>query len=115
MKKFIAILVSSVMLWAPMGTLAGMADSNSVLEQPAAQSMDMDALVAQMAALGVTEEQLQNRIANMTQAEQAQLANSLGNLPAGQDILSLAFTVFLLFMITDMLGATDVFTFVNEL
>ncbi len=114
-KKFIVMVVSTIMLLAPIGAQAGMADSNSVLEQPATTVFDMDALAAQMAALGVTEQQLQDRLATMTEAEQAQLANNLNNLPAGQDVLSLAFTIFLVFMVTDMMGATDVFTFVNEL
>jgi hypothetical protein len=42
-----------------------------------------------------------------------QLNNHLTELPAGGDILGLAVLVFLVFVLTDVIGATDIFPFIH--
>ena len=115
MKKLLAYVVSAILMWSPIAAQAGMATSESLSATPIETLLNNDAFIQQMSDLGVSQAQLSDRLSQMTAAEQAQLANNLGNLPAGQDVLSLVFTVFLVFMITDMLGATDVFSFVHKL
>ncbi|MDH5301970.1 MAG: PA2779 family protein [Gammaproteobacteria bacterium] len=67
----------------------------------------------QLISLGVSPEQVQARVDAMTDEEVQQLAGQLQQLPAGGDIVGLLIFFFVLFVITDMLGATDIFPFVK--
>lgn len=78
-----------------------------------AQWLDRDELQQQLAEQGVDMATARSRIAALTDAEVAQMNQQLDNLPAGQGILGLAATIFVVFIITDAIGATDVFTFVK--
>lgn len=62
---------------------------------------------------GVAPEMVEARIAHLTDQEAQQLAAQLESLPAGGDILGAVLLIFLVFVITDALGVTDVFPFVH--
>jgi hypothetical protein len=49
----------------------------------------------------------------MTQDEVAQLNQQINQLPAGGDGLGIVILVFLVFVITDVIGATDIFPFIH--
>lgn len=68
------------------------------------------ALVAQ----GVDEQAVQARVQAMTDAEIAQLAGQVEHAPAGGDALGLLFTVFIILLITDIMGLTKVFPFTRS-
>ena len=69
-----------------------------------------------MVAQGINPIEAKARIANLTNNEIQKLNGLLGELPAGGiDIISTAVFVFLVFLITDLLGATDLFPFVKPL
>ena len=53
------------------------------------------------------------RIAQMTDQEIAHLNQQLAELPAGGDVLGLVVLIFIVFIITDAIGATDIFPFVH--
>ena len=57
------------------------------------------------------------RAANMTDAEVMQIAGQLEQLPAGQDalgtVLGVVIVIFLVLLVTDILGLTNVFPFVR--
>ena len=66
----------------------------------------------QLAAFGVDLEQAQARVAALTEAEAAELAGRLEELPAGGlDVLAVALVVFLVLLLTDILGYTKIFPF----
>jgi len=66
----------------------------------------------QLAAFGVDLEQAQARVAALTDAEAAELAARIDELPAGGlDVLALVLVVFLVLLITDILGYTKIFPF----
>ena len=71
----------------------------------------------QMEALGVDPDEASARAATMTDEEVMQIAGQLDQLPAGQDalstILGAALVIFLILLITDILGLTNVFPFVR--
>jgi hypothetical protein len=71
----------------------------------------------QMEALGVDPDDASARAASMTDAEVMQIAGQLDQLPAGQDalgaILGAALVVFVILLITDILGLTNIFPFVR--
>lgn len=64
-------------------------------------------------ALGVDPEQAKQRVANLSAEEIQMLNKRLGELPAGGDVLGIVVLFFLVFIITDAIGATDIFPFVD--
>lgn len=77
------------------------------------QILDRETARQQLLALGVSPEEVKQRVAQMTDAEVAQLNQHLADLPAGGDIWGVLLLLFIVFIITDMLGATDIFPFVK--
>lgn len=69
-----------------------------------------DALVGQ----GVDAGAAAARVQAMSDAEVAQLAHRVDQAPAGGDVLGLAFTIFIVLLITDILGLTKVFPFTRS-
>ena len=67
---------------------------------------------SQLEAHGVRPAEVKARVAALTDEEAAQLAGQLERLPAGGEGIVGAFViVFLVLLITDLLGLTQVFTF----
>ena len=64
--------------------------------------------------LGVDEGIAKQRVAALSDAELNSLATQLDELPAGGDILGTAVFVFLVLLVTDILGFTDIFPFVKK-
>lgn len=75
--------------------------------------MDSEGVRQQMLDYGVEPAQIDARIQSLSADELAQLNAQLASLPAGEGVLELAVLVFIIFIITDMLCATDLFPFVN--
>ena len=77
-----------------------------------------DDVRTQMAALGVDPSEAADRVASLSDAEVRQIAGHLGQLPAGQSavgaVIGAALLIFLILLITDLLGLTDVFPFVRR-
>jgi hypothetical protein len=73
----------------------------------------------QLQAHGVSIEQAKARIAALTDAEAAQLAAQIDSLPAGGDplgaLISAVLIVFLVLLLTDILGFTKVFPFTKPI
>lgn len=111
-----AVLMLSVTVnQAQAGMISNQAIAQQLDRQQAVALFDRADVQEQLTQLGVDSELAKSRVAAMSDAEIAQLNQHLADQPAGQDILSLAFMVFLVFVITDMLGATDVFPFVKNI
>lgn len=70
----------------------------------------------QMERMGVNAQQAQARVAAMSDAQVHALAGRINQMPAGGDagILGIAFAVFVVLLVTDILGFTDVFPFVKK-
>ena len=75
-------------------------------------ALDSEQLQQQLIEMGVDPDQARDRVASLTSAELAQLNQHLAEQPAG-GILGVILALFVLFVITDMLCATDLFTFVS--
>lgn len=87
-----------------------LSDTRSQLKQMLAQ----DSVKQQLATLGVDDRDIQSRVDNMSDQELLVMADKMEQLPTGQGIVGLAVFLFLVFLITDILGYTDVFPFVNK-
>ena len=77
------------------------------------EALASDGLKQQLEDLGVDASELNDRIASLTAEEIQQLNTELASQPAGAGVVGVLLTIFLVFIITDMLCATDVFSFVK--
>ena len=80
--------------------------------QRIAAVLERDDVRAQLTARGVSLGEAQARVAALTDAEAADLAARIDALPAGGiDVLGVALVVFLVLLLTDILGYTKIFPF----
>ena len=68
---------------------------------------------AQLMEMGVDPQLAQERVAGLTDAEIAQLNDHLAELPAGSGALEIILIILLVFIITDIIGVTNIFPFIN--
>ncbi len=125
----LAIPMAAVMLMmsVPIGAAnAGLIGTEQVVAREAAEaerSLVLDFLArddvrAGLIGLGVDPAQAAARVAGLSDAEIRDIAGRIGQLPAGQgvigSIIGAALVVFLVLLVTDILGLTDVFSFVRR-
>jgi hypothetical protein len=79
--------------------------------QRIATVLERDDVRAQFAARGIGLGEAQARVAALTDAEAADLAAQIDVLPAGSSVLGVALVVFLVLLLTDILGYTKIFPF----
>ena len=73
-----------------------------------------DDVQAQLLARGVDPAQVQARVDSLTDQEVQSLSGKIDQLPAGGDGLGLLVFIFIVLLITDILGFTNVFPFVKH-
>jgi Family of unknown function (DUF6627) len=78
------------------------------------QVLNRDDVKAQLIARGVDPAQVQARVDGLTDQEVQKLAKNMDQLPAGGDALGLLVFVFVVLLITDILGFTNVYPFVKH-
>ncbi|UCB54349.1 MAG: PA2779 family protein [Thiotrichales bacterium] len=88
---------------------AQLQDARSVL----LQKLQRADIREQLLDMGVSQNAVEERISLMTQEEIAQLNQQIDELPAGGDILGVILVLFIVFVITDVIGATDIFPFIK--
>lgn len=67
-----------------------------------------------MLGQGVSSQAALERVQAMSDAEVAQLAGRIDQAPAGGDVLGILFTVFVVLLVTDIMGLTKVFPFTRS-
>ena len=77
------------------------------------QTINRSDVKQQLLNMGVSPESIESRIKLMTHEEIAQLNQQIGDLPAGGDVLGVLLVIFIVFVITDIIGATDIFPFIK--
>ncbi len=70
---------------------------------------------AGLAERGLSAEQAQDRVRALSDEEVASLAGRIDQAPAGGDILGILFTVFIVLLVTDILGLTKVYPFTRSI
>lgn len=77
-----------------------------------AAALDRPDIAAQLESLGVDKNEAKQRVAALSDAEAASVAGRLDSLPAGGDsFLGVLVFLFVLLLITDILGLTKIFPF----
>jgi hypothetical protein len=123
----VALVMAAVMFLTslPLGVAqAGLITTDQILVQGAPQERERVAaflqredVQKQMVALGVDPGEALDRVASLSDEEVRQISGQLDNLPAGGFIgavVGAILIIFLVLLITDLLGLTDVFPFVRR-
>lgn len=123
-RKTVSLLLAALLVGAQIApTQAAMVGTAQVLAAEQGR-LDRDRLVSlleredlqrQLAALGVDVQDAKARVAGLTDAEVARINQRIDALPAGGDVLGVILLIFIIFVITDALGATDIFPFVHPI
>jgi predicted proteasome-type protease len=123
-RHIISILLSISLILLPLGNAQAAMIANTQVIDQMQQQTDRDAVLQllqradardYLISMGVEPRDIEQRVNMMTREELAQLNAQLAQLPAGGDILGLLVLLFIVFVITDMLGATDIFPFVHPI
>jgi hypothetical protein len=118
LRRFIACLLATTLV-APIPAHAAMLSTESALgpeRERIAQSLDRTDVRAQLQAYGVSAAEVKARVAALTDAEAAELAARIDELPAGGvSVLGAVLIVFLVLLLTDILGYTKVFPFTRPM
>jgi hypothetical protein len=77
-------------------------------------ALERDDVKQALAERGANLADLQARVDSLTDQEVAQLSAKFDQLPAGGDVLGVLVFIFLVLLITDILGYTDIFPFVKK-
>jgi hypothetical protein len=101
---------------------AGMIGTETVVNAAQAQqdrerlrsTLNRDDVQAQLIARGVDPAQVQARVDSLTDQEAQSLSSKIDQLPAGGDGLGLLVFIFVVLLITDILGFTNIFPFVKH-
>ena len=106
----------------PMAAQASLVSTDEVISASASTSnratvsafLARDDVRQAMQAQGVSPVAASERVAAMTDNEVAQLAGRVDQAPAGGEVLGLIFTVFIVLLVTDIMGLTKVFPFTRS-
>lgn len=72
-----------------------------------------DDVKSTLATMGVSEQDVQNRIQSLTPSELADFKQQLAQAPAGEGVVGVVVLFLVIFIITDLLCATNIFPFIN--
>jgi hypothetical protein len=121
------LIAALVFVSMPLGVAqAGLVGSDAVVAAETNQAnrdavttfMQREDVRSQFQTLGVDPAEAEQRVAALSDAEIAKIAGQLPEDPAGQSALGVvvgaAIIIFVVLLITDILGVTDVFSFVNS-
>lgn len=123
-RSFVAasLVVSIAGLAMPLPAQAGMLSTEQAVSSSARERinglLERADLRDKLAAYGVKADDVKARVAALSDDEVAQLAGQIDNAPAGGDaagaLIGAALLVFIVLLITDILGYTHVFPFIKS-
>jgi predicted PurR-regulated permease PerM len=122
LQRPLAVLLALLLALMPLlPAQAAMIGNEQIVEQSLShqtrdslqQLLEQEAAQQQLQAWGVNPDQARNRIDSLTDTELARINGQLGDLNAGGNILGILLVIFIVFIITDVIGATDIFPFVH--
>jgi len=120
----VATLISMSAYWVParasmLGTAQVLKENAQDLNRDRIRAfLERDEVRAKLQAWGVNGEMAKARVDQLTDEEVSDITARLDTLPAGGDalgaILGVALLIFIILLITDILGLTDIFPFVKK-
>ncbi len=122
MKRVMALLLTLAMLnMYSLPAYSGVVTTEQLMLQQL-ESMDREALVSlldrsevqqQLVDRGVDPEYAKQRIAALSDAQIEQIKSEIDELPAGSGAVGILIAVLLVLIILDIIGVTNIFTFIN--
>lgn len=115
------LIVCTFALGLPLPASAGMIATDQIATYTGTERdtvrnfLDRQEVRERMQALGVDSAAARERVDAMTDEEASRLAGRIDQLPAGGNIVGILFTVFIILLITDILGLTKVFPFTRPI
>lgn len=124
LKRCIAsiLIVATTLTGLPFSAQAGIVSTDEILSSSAVAAsrervssfLARDDVRQALQAQGVSPLAAAERVQAMTDAEVEQLAGRIDQAPAGGDVLGVLFTVFIVLLVTDIMGLTKVFPFTRS-
>lgn len=124
LKRLLAsvLIVSTATMGAPLAAQASIVSTADAVADTAtlAHRATVDAFLARadvqqgLQAQGLSAADASARVQAMSHDEVAALAGRIDEAPAGGNVLGLMFTVFIVLLVTDILGLTKVFPFTRS-
>jgi hypothetical protein len=126
--RFLALPMAALMFAVsmPLGAAqAALVSTDQVVEKSEIEADRMriaallgrDDVQRQLKAQGVDPDEALARVAALSDAEVRRIADRIDTMPAGQDalgtIIGVALIVFIVLLVTDLLGYTDIFPFIE--
>jgi hypothetical protein len=79
------------------------------------ETLDRADLAAMLQARGVSADEMRARVDALTDAEAQQMLTQIDQAPAGSaDVVGVLFTIFIILLVTDILGLTKIFPFTRS-
>ena len=120
--RYISLLLTASILSLSLGTSqAAMVSNKQIIHaaeetdarQSLLQTLKRDEVQQQLLSLGVSPADVESRIQHMSHAEITQLNQQIDQLPAGSGVLGAVVFIFVVFVVSDVIGATDIFPFIH--
>ncbi|AZT83196.1 hypothetical protein EHN06_06350 [Marinobacter sp. NP-4(2019)] len=117
---FLAILMAMTTVWSSAATADVIGTGELLTEQRA--NLDRESLLNmleqqevkdKLADMGVSQDVVEERIQNLTPSELAEFEQQLAQAEVGEGVVGIIVLFLLVFIITDMLCATNLFSFIN--
>jgi hypothetical protein len=122
-QRQIALFLSLLLVFSTtLPARAAMIGNQQIIQQPAGsvsrhellRILEEDAAREQLQALGVSPDWARTRVNSLTDIELARINQGIADLNTGESsILGVLLVVFIVFVITDVIGATDIFPFIH--
>ena len=116
LSNFLTALFSISIMIMSSQSHAGMVTTPSLLAQdfnPNELAHSRQQIIEQLVELGVEKEMAITRVAGMTDQQISELTQKIEELPAGADTGGVLLALFIIFVITDAMGVTDIFPFIH--
>ena len=119
------LIVSTAVLGLPLTAQAGIISTDAAMatQLSSSSSANREQVISfltradvrtAMQEQGINSDAALQRVQAMSDAEVAQLAGRIDTAPAGGEILGIIFTIFIILLVTDILGLTKVFPFTRS-
>lgn len=117
------LMFNTALLGFPTTALASPISTQTLIQLEARQAkidglqalLLRDDIQQSLISLGVAPQDAQQRVATLTDEELTALEQQLDSLPAGGDLLAVVGVVFVVLIILDLVGVTNVFTSITKI
>lgn len=113
MMAFGTVLASSATA-GMVGTGELLTEQRADLDRQSLMNMlERDEVKERLAGMGVSQDQVEKRIQSLTPSELSSFEQQLAEAPVGEDVVGIIVLFLLVFVVTDIICATNIYPFIN--